>query len=356
MRTSLAIACLALVVPAAAQTGNERVVIPSKNIIRAYVYKEKLNGKTGLRGRIKRITGDKVTFSVYEGPATWDEHRELNVFTPASQFRILQTATPDTVEAQLDLARWALDHDAPVQARYALGAARGIAKDPKLAADLETAIRQKNALRLQNEFQIDLAQGKVHTAEQTLRELNRYYADVVAANVRDGMKTSLQAREAEFKQQKQEKAAKDAIARKDNEVQRKLNPLKKYVERGQADIQRGLNAGSSMSKALGSFRSANQALERAVRGCDRLKKTYGNDERYAGDINYVQGQAVSSLNDSLLHSASILTSRGSFNEALGNVNKILARDPNNTRALAMRGRIESAANEGWGYGGARIAR
>ena len=123
------------------------------------------------------------------------------------------------------------------------------------------------------------------------------------------------------------------------------------MERGQADIQEGLNAGSSMSKALTSFRRANQNLERAVRGCDRLKETYGNDARYTGDINYLREQATNSLTNSLLHSASILTTRGSFNAALGNVNKILARDPKNTRALAMRGRIESAANEGWGWGG-----
>ena len=49
----------------------------------------------------------------------------------------------------------------------------------------------------------------------------------------------------------------------------------------------------------------------------------------------------------MLHLASIYTTRGSFNAALGHVNRILAMDPENTRALPMRGRIEIAANQGW---------
>ena len=332
MRTPLAIAlAFALAVPAAAQTGSELLVIPSKNSIRTYVFKKKQNGKMGLRGRVQKVAGQKVTLTVYDGPATWDEHRDLSVFTPSSAFRIMQVVTPDTAEAQLDLARWGLDRDVPIQARYALRTARGLAKDPNLGAGLDKAIREKTAAQLKSRFQYNLAQGKIRTAEQSLRELNRHYADVVGANVRAQMKTSLEARETEFKKERQDKRAKDAVAQKDKEFQRKLKPIRLRVERGQTAMKKGLNAGSSMSKALGSFRRATQDLDYAARSCDRLKKKYGNDGRYNGDINYLQEQAVNSLTDALLHSASILTSRGSFNKALGNVNKVLARDAKNTR-------------------------
>jgi len=353
MRTPLAIALvLALAVPAAAQTSSDLLVIPSKNSIRTYVFKKKMNGKTGIRGRIQKVVGTKVTLTVYDGPATWDEHRDLDVFTPASQFRIKQCVTPDTADAQLDLARWGLDHDVPIQANYALRSARGIAKDPNLGAGLQKAIREKTAAQLKSRFQYNLAQGKLRTAEQSLRELNRHYADVVGANVRAQMKTSLEAREVAFKKERQEKRAQEAVAKKEKAFQRKLKPIRLRVERGQAGMRKGLNAGSSMSKALGSFRSATRDLDYAVRSCERLRKKYGND--HAADLNYLQEQATSALTDALLHSASILTSRGSFNKALGNVNKVLARDPKNTRALAMRGRIETAANEGWGGGIGRI--
>jgi hypothetical protein len=352
MKNPLAIVlAFALVAPAAAQTGNDPQVITSKNFIQTYVFATAQNGKTGLRGRVKRVAGKEVTFTVYQGPATWDEKHDLDMFTPPSQFRIMQVVTPDTAEAQLDLARWGLDHDAPTQANYALMTARSLAQDPNLGAGLHKSIREQTAARLRNRFQYELAQGRVATANQALRELNRYYADVVPANVLAQMNTSLQAREAQFRQDQQAKRAAEAVARKDKDFHRKLKPIQARVARGQADINRGLNAGSSMSKALNSFGNAIRDLDNALRACDRLHKEYGNEGTFTADLNYLHEQAQKSLTEALLNSASIYTARGSFNNALGNVNKILAYDPNNTRALAMRGRIESAANEGWGWGG-----
>ena len=183
--------------------------------------------------------------------------------------------------------------------------------------------------------------------KQTLREINRHYADAIPASTRSAMQGSLQSREADFKKQKAEQRAKDAVARKDKEFHRSLKPVRRRVEMGDRDVKQGLNAGSSMSKARNRFRTASTWYNRALRGCDKLKKKYGNDASYASDINYLHEQATKGLIDTLLHEASILTSRGSFNRALGNVNRILAMDSGNTRALAMRGRIETAANEGW---------
>ncbi len=352
MRTPSAIAiglalALSPVLSAAAQSDAQRPVVESKNSIRTYVFKEKQAGRAGIRGRIKKVEGERVTFAVYEGPATWDEHRDFGLFTPASQFQIMQVVTQDTPEAQLELARWGLENGAPVQANYALATARSLANEPDLGSDLQKQIREQTAAQLKNRFHYELAQGRVATAAQTLRELDRHYSEVVAADVRAGMKVSLEAREAQFKQEKKEKAAQEAVARKDKEFQTKLKPIRSRVERGQAHIQRGLNAGSSMSKALGNFKSATRDLDQAVRASEQLRKQYGNEARYSSDITYVHEQATRSLTDALLHSASIQTSRGSFNAALGNVNRVLAMDPNNTRALAMRGRIEVAANEGW---------
>ncbi|MHC4815292.1 MAG: hypothetical protein ACYTGW_08840 [Planctomycetota bacterium] len=348
MRTPLVIGlALVLAGSAAAQPTGDLLVVPSKNSIRTYVFTEKKAGKTGIRGKIKKVQGDRVWLTVYKGSATWDETAKLDEFTPVSRFRIMQAVTPDTAEAQLGLARYGLAQDAPVQARYALRVARKLAGDPKLGADLEAELRKETATLLQARFHDSLAKGKIATARQTLRELNRHYSDVVSPDARSQLQAALETREADFKAQAAERRAKEATARQDKEFHRKLNPLRKRLERGQANVKRGLNAGSSMSKALGAFKRANSDLDRVVRGCEQLRKKYGNEPRYTSDINYVHEQGTRALTDSLLHSASILTSRGSFNKALGNVNKVLAMDSNNTRALAMRGRIEAAANEGW---------
>ena len=59
-----------------------------------------------------------------------------------------------------------------------------------------------------------------------------------------------------------------------------------------------------------------------------------------------QGYVVSTL----LDQASLNLTRGQINEAMGKVNNILATDPSNRQAQAMRARIEIAANEAAGFG------
>ena len=64
----------------------------------------------------------------------------------------------------------------------------------------------------------------------------------------------------------------------------------------------------------------------------------------------VMDQTASDLRvDCLLTGASLYTTRGQFTAAMGNVNQVLAMDPDNRQAQAMRGRIEVAANSGWGW-------
>jgi len=69
MRTLLIGLVTALAAPAATQTSNELLVMPSKNSIRTYVFKQKdQGGKTGIRGKIKKVQGNSVWLTVYSSP------------------------------------------------------------------------------------------------------------------------------------------------------------------------------------------------------------------------------------------------------------------------------------------------
>ena len=153
MRTLLIGLVMALAAPAATQTSSELLVMPSKNSIRTYVFTQKdQTGKTGIRGKVKKVHNNEVFLTIFSGPATWDQRYKLDVFTPVSAFRIMQVVTPDTGAGQLGLAKWGIAHDVPVQAKYALRMARRFGNDPTLGADLDKQIRDKIAAQLQQRF------------------------------------------------------------------------------------------------------------------------------------------------------------------------------------------------------------
>ncbi|MHC5066616.1 MAG: HlyD family secretion protein [Planctomycetota bacterium] len=353
MRHLLA-AGLASVLLAAAQlpSQDQLPVNPEKNAVRTYVLKEGSGDEEGFRGKIKRVNGKDVYFTVSIPSGSMERRYSIDDFSPASAFRIMQEVTPETPQDQLQLAQYGLELNVPVQAKYALRQARKLSGDAKFGADVERRIRGLAAAELQEEFNTQVAEAHLSQARSTLAKLERNYSDVVSSNQINQMRASLETGQAQYAKDKVAARAAEASAREAKAFHRKLEPLRNRMDRAQEDIKRGLNAGSSIGQALNRFKRANRDLEHVVEGCEKLQEEFGNEASFASDINYVHQQAVASLNDSLLHSASIMTTRGSFNEALGNVNKILARDPNNTRALSMRGRIEVAANDdGWGYGG-----
>lgn len=327
-------------------------VNPEKNSVRTYVFKEGSGDAEGFRGKIKRVNGKDVYFTVPVDSGSIERQHNIDEFAPASAFRIMQEVTPQTPQDQLQLAQYGLDMKVPIQSKYALREARKLSGDPKFGAEVERRIRGLAAAELQDEFNTQVAESHISKAKSVLSKLERSYSDVVSSNQINQMRASLESGQAQHAKDKVAARAAEASSREAKAFHRELEPLRNRLDRAQEDVKRGLNAGSSIGQALNRFKRANRDLEFVVEGSEKLQKKYGNEASFISDINYVHKTALTSLTDSLLHSASIMTTRGAFNDALGNVNKILARDPSNTRALSMRGRIEVAANDdGWGYGG-----
>jgi tetratricopeptide (TPR) repeat protein len=111
--------------------------------------------------------------------------------------------------------------------------------------------------------------------------------------------------------------------------------------------QEGLTAKTTGSKSTAAWEAALDCGDRVLKELDKLEKKYtdpGTRETLGGYRVTVKDQMV----ELHLHLASALTVRSSYNKALAEVNKALALDPKNERALATRARVESAAAErGW---------
>jgi len=187
------------------------------------------------------------------------------------------------------------------------------------------------------------------TAERTLSIMRMKYPEVVRPDQVHALEDQLAAAK---KQREAEIVA--ARAAKENERmvadrERQLKPLQKGLKDAEAYRDRGMQNSKS-------FGSANNDFQRAIRLCElvmgraaSLSKSHANDTVMVRELRNMDQQAGEMRTDMLLTTASLYITHGQLNAAMGNVNKVLATEPDNRQALAMRGRIEVAANSGWGW-------
>jgi len=120
---------------------------------------------------------------------------------------------------------------------------------------------------------------------------------------------------------------------------------KKAFDRMVESTQKGLTARNE-SQATKLWKSAIRDGEKVLAEIDRIEKRYGDDPAVrAGAARYRQ-LTRDQLIEANLHIASQSMVNSSLEKAEEHCNAALAIDSNNPRALAMRARIERAANEG----------
>jgi len=136
-----------------------------------------------------------------------------------------------------------------------------------------------------------------------------------------------------------------AQAKASDQLKKDLEPGKKHYQDMVKKTQDGLTSKTTGSKSLSAWEAALVSGDRALKEIAKLEKKYpdpATSEMLGGYRVIVTDQLV----ELHLHIASTLTTRSSYNKALGEVNKALALDPDNENALATRARIEQAASEG----------
>jgi len=143
-----------------------------------------------------------------------------------------------------------------------------------------------------------------------------------------------------------EKEAK-AQSKAGEQLKKDLQPGKKNYDDMVKKTQDGLTQKTTGSRSTSLWDSAVSDGQKALALLDKLVKKYP-DPQTQETLGGYRVIVVNQVIEVHLHLASAYTTRSSYNDALAQVNKALALDPKNERALATRARVEQAAAErGW---------
>jgi tetratricopeptide (TPR) repeat protein len=118
---------------------------------------------------------------------------------------------------------------------------------------------------------------------------------------------------------------------------------KQYYDQMVAKNKEGLLASPAGSKAGNAWEAAIKAGDRALVEIDKVAKEQTDPatqellQKYRKVVDDQMIEVYTNL-------ASAQTTRSSYQQAMGNVNKALASDPNNSSAISMRARVEEAAS------------
>lgn len=302
-------------------------------------------------GDVLSIDGDQVKMKIFFGEGSMSRVYPLADFTPTSNYAIrAAVVSPTDADANLALARYAASTNQVAAARRSLDAARKIAGNPSLGSDVAAEIKVAPARKLEADFHNWIEKSQIQMAERTLRTLRVKYSDVVPADklhaLEDELAAKTKKRESEIVAAKAAKEDAQEVAKRESA----LKPLQKGLDDAQAYHDRGMQNSKSSSDADNAFSKAIRLCDLVLAKAKSLTKSHANDAVMTRELATMDQTATELKVDCLLTQASIFTTHGRFNAALGNVNKALLVDPDNTQAKALRGRIEVAANSGgWGW-------
>lgn len=335
MRTLLLLFCLSAV--ANAQAG-----------VRSYQLKD----GTLVRAEIERVDRDRnrVQYTFYAGGGSGRTERSLDEFAPQSQFNMLRsTLAADDVEGRVQLAAFAVDNGLIAAAQREILKARDIAKDIGIAPEVEARIMEEAVKALDGLLRGLLDEGKMKDANFILHEI------MAGERITEAQKSHFTQLVQSKSRQIQDAAARERATARTAQLsvqrERQLKPLEDRLQRGKSLEQRALQNLSNQSQARSAYNGAVRDFDYVIKAAARLSDRHEDDSDFTAELASLSRQAEDEKISSLLSLASIYTTRGSFNDAMGSVGQVLAMDRENRQALNMRARIEIAANSNSGIGG-----
>jgi len=314
--------------------------------IRTYVLKD----KTEIRAEVLGLEGESVRLRAHVTGGTAETTRKISDFVPHSAFNLLRATSPaDDVQAHVKLAEFAIENGLVDAARRELLKARDLANDQRLAPDFEHRLVARAVTVLDRLLRQMLEDGRIQDARfivsQILSANPSRLTDAQKAEFVDLVEGTVEKRKEDAARAKEARADAASSARREQS----LEPVRKTVDRGKSMHRQALLASDKAARAIGAFDQAIQAFDSAEKGAGKLMEGSPDDRVLADEAHALVAEAQEYRTSSLLSQASLYVVRSNFNAATGNVNRILADDPENAQALAMRARIELAANEGdWG--------
>lgn len=299
-----------------------------------------------IRAEVLSVKGDRVEMRIHQAAGTMTSTMSLAEFAPQSAFNIKRSVTePDDLEGHLALAEFAAQHNLIATARRELRHCREIAQHQKLDPEFEKHLVRRALTIMRTVLHNLTTAGKSKDARYVLSQIMLLDSDRLSdedkAGLVDLVQTSLD----------DKSAAEASASRADDDDatrarrQKLLEPLHTGMDRGRAARRKGMLNSKQPSAALSAFDRAIREFEGVERRAESLVRKNPDDEALDQDLDSLTKEARGYVASTLLDQASVHLMRGQINEAMGRVNRVLAVEPKNRQALAMRGRIEIAANE-----------
>ena len=327
MKTLLLLLCLPVIAPA---QGTRTYQLKNNDVIRAELLE------------VVKADG-RVRYRFFSGGGSGIVTRQISDFDPHSQFNILRSVVErDDIQGHVQLAEFAVNNGLIAAGRRELFKARDIANDLGLAPELEERIMEEAVRILDGLLQRMLADEKMNDANYVLTEImggtrltdaqKEYFTELVVTKTKEIEDRKAREREAQ-------RAERLAAAQ-----ERQLRPILARLQGGKDQKLLALKNMESQSRALRHYDAAVSLFRDVQRRAETLTRRNPDDPDFTMEIAALSRQAEDEMISSLLSQGSIYTTRGSFNQAMGKVGRVLAIDSQNQQALNMRARIEIAAN------------
>ena len=296
-------------------------------------------------GRESGLPEEKAALQT-EGPGKAIATFKYDELAPKTIYRLRMSRTDsDYVKGQMQLAAYALENglfeDAITSYQLALKAneKQGRGLDAELKALYDSA--PPVVLRYARQWIDD---GKILDAEKLLARFCENRPDSPEAGEAHKMLYEIAERAMGARDARRQRQTEGVGSQKT--AQEAAKPAKVYYDRAHAKVREALGNTRNQSQAVSLMSSAISDFEKALRLLGNIMEKEGEASDLAAHYDAWDAAVKNDIIETHLHIASIYLTRGSFNQSQRAVNQALALDPNNSEALAMRGRIEIAANEG----------
>jgi tetratricopeptide (TPR) repeat protein len=303
-----------------------------------------------VKAEVLEVNDSRVKMRVHVAGGSLERWFRLEEFKPHSAYVILRSvANAEDPGAHLRLAEFAANKSLIAVARRELHLARKLSGKISLGSNVQTMIDRRAVDGLERLFREALSKGQLDSAQKYLSAILIRHPSAKSAAEREALVALLDKQRLAAKDARHRAKAKRASARDEKRRESLLRTPRAHLAKGQAESRKGLLGSRHFASAHQHFTRAVRHFESTIRSMEVLERKKSSSDLLKRESRALRSEAQTGLANSLLNSGSLCLVRGKFTAAMEHVNRILLIDPKNSRALAMRARVEIAANQ-WGYG------
>jgi tetratricopeptide (TPR) repeat protein len=318
-----------------------------------------LKGGRFVRGTIVSSTADSVTARhTPEGGVEETVTVSADYFDPYFFYGVRDKAI-SSAKDRIELAKYCVDNEMYSRAKAQMDRAR--AADPQVVEEFMKTefpkIKEGLAERLLEAGQRALRRGSTKNAKKyaslILTKFEGTKAEAEAEKFLDQVQATIDekhAKQRERHRELEERKIKRAAKTEEAQEHRLFAPIDKLMAEGKKANTRGLKAKNS-GGARDAFSAAATKYKHAAKRAEAGLKSE-KDGEVTKELQNVHAQAIEGAVQAYLNAAHVLSSRGSYKQAVTFCNKALAVDPDNSEAKTARAEF-STASAGWGRRGRR---